>query len=111
MTTAIQTTETAHGLKVGEVLCVSGGYDQTYYQFFQVVEVRARTKVVLQELELETVRDVAWAVREIRPMLNNFRGKPLTATFLKENSGWFKSLGKLFCRANLNRTYTETSYG
>lgn len=111
MTATQNINETAHGLEVGTIIHVSGGYDQTYYTFYQVVEVKGSTKVILRELQDETVRDVAWATREIRPVKDAFKGEPLTCIFKGNYSGFFRSKGKLFTRTNLNRVYTETSYG
>src|SRR5690606_23434396 len=39
-----------HSLKVGDILCSCWGYEQTNVDFYQVVELKGKSTVVLQEL-------------------------------------------------------------
>lgn len=45
-----------HSYQVGDVLVCSWGYDQTNVDYYQIVEVRGRTVVVIQKIASRTVK-------------------------------------------------------
>ena len=47
--------QNAENFKVGDVFCYSFGYDATYYNFYQVVKKVSKFKVLVKEIETETV--------------------------------------------------------
>ena len=49
--------ENALGIKVGDIFYMSWGYEQTNVDFFRVKELRGKTQVVLQEVNLKMTQD------------------------------------------------------
>lgn len=50
-----QKLETVHHLQVGQILSSSWGYEQTNVNFYQIVEIRGKCKIILREIN--KVRD------------------------------------------------------
>lgn len=48
------------GIKVGDIFYMSWGYEQTNVDFFRVKELRGKTQVVLQEVNLKLIEETAY---------------------------------------------------
>ncbi|MCR4654739.1 MAG: hypothetical protein K5770_00690 [Lachnospiraceae bacterium] len=60
-----------YGVKIGDVFCDSWGYDQTNIDFYQVVDLRGATQVVLKPIK-KTSRSVGWCSDMVKPEKNSF---------------------------------------
>lgn len=65
-----------HGLKVGDVLCCSWGYDQTNIDYYQVIELAGRRSVLICEIGCESVETLSMQGESV-PAVGNFTGKPM----------------------------------
>jgi hypothetical protein len=79
-----------HGLKPGDIMVCSWGYDQTNIDYYQVTEVRGKN-VVLREISKKVVGDSGGSSERVMPVPDSFIGEPL----LKRPSG---SSGKPYVR-------------
>jgi hypothetical protein len=59
--------------KVGDILSVSWGYEQTNVDFYEVVRVTPKA-IVIQQIRSKTVRDIAWAQGEVMPCPREYIG-------------------------------------
>ena len=59
------------GIKVGDVFVESWGYEQTNIDFWQVVELRGTTQIVLRAIASEG-RDIGFCSRMVKPVRDNF---------------------------------------
>ncbi|MBO7691529.1 MAG: hypothetical protein J6T10_02705 [Methanobrevibacter sp.] len=46
-----------HNFKVGDVLAMCWGYDQTNYDFFRIKELKGASSIIIQEVRLETTSE------------------------------------------------------
>jgi hypothetical protein len=67
--------EWQHGLKVGDIMVASWGYDQTNVNFYQVVEVAGKN-VSIREVASQTVRQDR-GVNHVMPIPNRFVSTPM----------------------------------
>jgi hypothetical protein len=65
-----------HGLKVGDVLRSSWGYDQTNIDYYQVVELRGKRGVVIREIGAES-QDTGFMQGNSVPAVDQFCGEPV----------------------------------
>lgn len=75
-----------HTLKVGDILRSSWGYDQTNIDFYQVVELRGKTSVVIREIgqkHVEATGPDSWTTM---PNAGAFRGEPMVKRVQQGNS-------------------------
>jgi hypothetical protein len=73
-----QAEEKRAAVKVGSIFCYSWGWEQTNIDFFQVVEVKGKSTVVVREIARKTVNETGWASDEVVPAVNQFIGEPET---------------------------------
>lgn len=66
-----------HGLKVGDIMVCSWGYDQTNIDFYQVTDVRGKN-VVIREIATKVVGDEGGPSERVMPALGHFVGEPMT---------------------------------
>lgn len=62
-------------IEVGDVLNTSWGYEQTNVEFYQVIERKGKTKVVLREIGSERVRETSWCSADVKPVKDAFIGE------------------------------------
>lgn len=60
------------GVKVGDVFFESWGYEQTNIDFWQVVELKGTTQIVLKAINKEVVRDCGFRSCMVRPVKDSF---------------------------------------
>jgi hypothetical protein len=65
-----------HGLKVGDVLYTSWGYDQTNIDYYQVVELVGKRSVVIREISCEVV-ETGYMQGKSVPAVGVFKGEPM----------------------------------
>jgi uracil-DNA glycosylase len=65
-----------HGLKPGDIMVCSWGYDQTNIDFYQIVEVRGKN-VVIREIASKIVGHEGAPQEEVMPVPNHFVGEPM----------------------------------
>ncbi len=65
-----------HALKVGDILYSSWGYDQTNIDFYQVIELRGKTQVILRELAQDRIK-TGWLQGDATPKLGEFTSDPI----------------------------------
>jgi hypothetical protein len=65
-----------HGLKVGDVMRSSWGYDQTNIDYYQVVELRGKRGVVIREIGAESVDTGSMQGNSV-PAVGSFIGEPM----------------------------------
>lgn len=61
--------------EVGDILTGSWGYDQTNWEFYQVVAINGK-KVTIREVARAS-NDIAWATERVYPAKDKFIGAPL----------------------------------
>lgn len=61
-----------HSLKVGDILCSSWGYDQTNYDFYQVVKLVGKNSVAVRPVTEVVVSDHI-STRDVVPVKDSFR--------------------------------------
>lgn len=66
-----------HGLKVGDVLYASWGYDQTNIDFYQVVEVVSGRSVKIRAICSEASQEVGFMTNYVVPVVDGFKGEPM----------------------------------
>lgn len=76
---AVEAAEPGHGLKVGDILVSSWGYDQTNIDFYQVQKVTPKG-VVIQAIQKEVVGDQGKPSEKVMPLKDRWdtRDKPMT---------------------------------
>ena len=57
----------SHGLKVGDVLVSSWGYEQTNLDFYQVIALNGKSMVTVRKVHLpvKSEKGVSWASRDV----------------------------------------------
>lgn len=63
--------------KVGQVFYDSWGYDQTNIDFYQIIEVKAKS-VVIREVAQVVVKEAGFMCEYVRPDVDNFVSEPMT---------------------------------
>lgn len=71
-----------HGLKPGDIMVCSWGYDQTNIDFYQITEVRGKS-VVIREIASKIVGGQGSPSERVMPVPDHFVGEPM----LKRPSG------------------------
>lgn len=85
----------ANPYKVGDVLVKLFGYDETHLNFFQVVEVKSAS-VVLIEIKQEVKLDADFRFLGNMPLVDQFCGDPIMKRV--SNLGWSKWDGQpVYC--------------
>ena len=74
--------ENQYGIKIGDIFCMSKLYTTENVHFFQVVELKGKTKIVIKELELEEVGRNG-KIYTVMPSKNNFKKE---SHFVQDNS-------------------------
>ena len=59
------------GVKVGDVFVNSWGYEQTNIDFWQVVELKGQTQIILRAIKSEG-RNIEWCQRMVKPVKDAF---------------------------------------
>ena len=65
-------------VKVGSIFCYSWGYEQTNINFYQVIEIKGKSTLIIREIAKESVKQTGWASDEVVPAVNQFVGAPET---------------------------------
>lgn len=66
-----------HGLKVGDIMVCSWGYDQTNIDFYEVTDVRGKN-VIVREIASEVIAGHGAPQETVMPVPHHFVGAPLT---------------------------------
>lgn len=66
-----------HGLKVGDIMVCSWGYEQTNIDFYQVTEVRGKN-VIIREIASKIVEGQGSPTERVTAVPNHFIGEPMT---------------------------------
>lgn len=70
-------------VQVGDLFHTSWGYEQTNVDFFQVVERKSPTRVVIRQIAKETVEETSWCSDRVSPLKDTFIGEAKTVTISK----------------------------
>jgi hypothetical protein len=82
---------------VGSILYTSWGYDQTNYDFYQVVERRGTSTIVLRKLAVESENE-GWCRDKVKPRKDVFieRDEPLVRRINKHGRARIESYSCLY---------------
>jgi len=64
--------------EVGDMVYTSWGYEQTNIDFYQVVETRGKTVVVLRPISYSVVETTSWCSESRNPVKDSFIGEEIT---------------------------------
>ena len=68
-----------HTLQVGQIVHSSWGYDQTQNDFYKIIELKGKTRVVLQQLQIRKVDGSTGHMScSVMPVLDENIGEPFT---------------------------------
>lgn len=63
--------ENVYGVKIGDIFC----YELGFITFFQVVDLRGTTQVVVKEIEKNVIEDVSFYETKVIPLKDKFKEK------------------------------------
>ena len=104
-----------YGVKVGDVFYESWGWEQTNIDFWQVVELKGTTQIILRAINSKIVESVGFCSNMVKPIKNSwgkhYAGEEIRKTVkgTPENPYCSAEHGNLY-KTTWDKTHNETSY-
>lgn len=102
-------TANALGVKVGDVFVNSWGWEQTNIDFWQVVELKGKTQIILKAIGHEG-RDIGFCQKMVKPVKDSFTSHYAGETIRKTAKGTPESPYCSMEHGNLYKTDWETEH-
>lgn len=100
------------GVKVGDVFCVSWGYEQTNIDFYQVVALRGTTQAVFRRIGSEIARSIGFMSHMVKPVRDAWRADETFVRTVKGDSStpYCSHKHGLMWLTDWDTEHNETSY-
>jgi hypothetical protein len=80
--------EFKENLKVGSILSYTWGWEQTNWQFYQVVELKGKSTVVIRELNQDAGPEEGFMTNKTKPIKDSFCTERTITKRLNKKYGW-----------------------